>query len=131
MSTTEKGSYETTSDTFDQLQALIADARGNALYMGEARRLRFGATYLRHAAQQATALADLVEAVADQDRRRGDKAKKRLEQNNLAILRHLDVVAVDNARLVDEGKAVALEGKEAEKLLEKLRISSDFARNVQ
>ena len=131
MSTTEKGSYEHTSDTFDQLQALIADARGNALYMGEARRLRFGATYLRLAAQQAAALADFVEAVADQDRRRGDKATKRLEQNNLAILRHLDVVAVDNARLVDEGKAIVVEGKEAEALLEKLRKSSGFARNVQ
>jgi len=86
---------------------------------------------LRHAAQQAAALGDFVEAVADQDRRRGDKTKKRLEQNSLAILRHLDVVAVDNARLVNEGKAIAAECKDVEELLEKLRSKSGLERSVQ
>ncbi len=131
MSTKKQGTYETTTDTFDQLQALIADARGNALFTGEARRLRYGATYLRLCCQQAAALADLIDAVADQERRGVDKAKKRLEQNNRAILKHLDVVAIDNARLVDEGKAIAVEGKDVEELLEKLRSNSGFERTVQ
>jgi hypothetical protein len=129
MSNNEKGSYETTTETFDQLQALIMDARGNALFMGEVRRLRYGATYLRLCCQQAAALADLIDAVADEDRRRGNKAKGRIEQNNRAILKHLDVVAVDNARLVDEGKAVALKGEEVDALLDKL--CSGYASNLQ
>lgn len=79
MSATKKGTYQTTTDTFEQLHALIADARGNALFTGEARWLRYGATYLRLCCQQAAALADLIDAVADQERRGVDKAKKRLE----------------------------------------------------
>ena len=131
MSTTKKGTYQTTTDTFEQLHALIADARGNALLTGEARRLRYGATYLRLCCQQAAALADLIDAVADQERRGVEKAKKRLAQNNRAIFKHLDVVAVDNARLVGEGKAIAVEGKDLEELLEKLRSKSGFERSVQ
>lgn len=114
----EEGAYQLTTRTFDHLEALVADARGNSLMMGGRERLLIGAGYLRLGAQRAAALAEFITAVANTDRPRGKKAQKRLAQIDQEVLKFLDEVSVDNARLVAEGKSVVLEGEEAQRFVQ-------------
>ena len=114
----EQGSYEFTGETFDHLEALVADARGNSLFGAERQRLLIGAGYLQLAAQTAAALAEFVTAVANGDLPRCKKARKRLAETDREVLKLLDKVDADNARRVAEGKSVVVEGEEAQKLLQ-------------
>jgi hypothetical protein len=107
MSKDERGSLEITKDAFGSIDALVKDARGNATLAGnDPKRLRIGAGYLRLAGMASASLADLIEAVASQDKARGDKAKKRLAQIDRDIQKHLDVVEVDNERWAKESGAI-------------------------
>ena len=116
----QQSTYEFTEAAFTSVAALVADARGNALYTGDAKRLQLGAGYLRLAAQQAAALADLVDAVAAGDRQRGRKAKTRIIALDREIMRHVDVAARDTMRLAEAPGALVLKGEDAQEFLRKV-----------
>jgi hypothetical protein len=106
MGTDERGSYEITKDAFASIEALVKDAVGNSTLTGDRKRFHIGAGYLRLAAAKAVALADLISAVANQDRNPGRRAIKRLAQVDRDIEKHLDVVAIDNERWARDNGAV-------------------------
>ena len=108
MSTDERGSFEITKNAFASIEALVKDAVGNATLTGDRKRLHIGAGYLRLAAQKSAALADLIDAVANQDRAPGRRAIKRLAQVDRDIEKHLDKVAIDNERWARENGAVRM-----------------------
>lgn len=78
------------------LEALLADAHGNASFLG---RPWAAAGYLRIAAKKAEALAELLDAVQDTDRERGEQAKVRLVEIEEECVGWLDKVGADNARM--------------------------------
>ena len=106
MSTDERGAFEITKDAFASIEALVKDAVGNSTLTGDRKRFHIGAGYLRLAAAKAVALADLISAVANQDRNPGRRAIKRLAQVDRDIEKHLDVVAIDNERWARDNGAV-------------------------
>jgi len=108
MSTDERGAYEITNDAFGSIEALVKDAVGNATLTGDRKRLHIGSGYLRLAAAKAVALADLISAVANQDRAPGRSAIKRLAQIDRDIKKHLDKVAIDNERWARETGAIRM-----------------------
>lgn len=109
MSKDERGAYEITKDALSSIEALVKDARGNAIFAGnDAKRVAIGAGYLRLAGRKCAAAAELIDAVAEQDKRRGDKAKKRLAEIDRDIERYLDYVAIDNKRWEQESGAVRM-----------------------
>jgi hypothetical protein len=109
MSTDERGAFEITKDAFASIEALVKDAVGNATLTGDRKRFHIGAGYLRLAAQKSAALADLIDAVANQDRNPGRRAIKRLAQVDCDIEKHLDMVAIDNERWARESGAVRMQ----------------------
>ena len=120
MSKDERGSYEITKDAFASIEALVKDARGNAIFAGnDPKRIHIGAGYLRLCAAKSSALSSLLDAVADGDKRAGDKSKKRLSEVEREIEKHLDKVAVDNERWAKESGAVrlAISGEELQQLM--------------
>ena len=108
MSTDERASYEITKDAFASIEALVKDAVGNATLTGDRKRFHIGAGYLWLAAQKSAALADLIDAVANQDRAPGRRAIKRLAQVDCDIEKHLEKVAIDNERWARENGAVRM-----------------------
>jgi hypothetical protein len=78
------------------LDVLLADAHGNASFLG---RPWAAAGYLRIAAKKAVALAELLDAVQDTDRKRGEKAKVQLVAIEEECIGWLDKVGADNARM--------------------------------
>lgn len=108
MSKDERGAFEITKDAFASIEALVKDAVGNATLTGDRKRLHIGSGYLRLAAAKAVALADLISAVANQDRAPGRRAIKRLTQIDRDIEKHLDKVAIDNERWARENGAVRM-----------------------
>ena len=102
------GSFEITTDALGSIEALVKDARGNATLTGDRMRFHIGAGYLRLAAQKSAALADLIDAVANQDRAPGRRAIKRLAQVDRDIEKHLEKVAIDNERWARENGAVRM-----------------------
>jgi len=108
MGTDERGSYEITKDAFASIEALVKDAVGNATLTGDRMRFHIGAGYLRLAAAKAVALADLIDAVANQDRTPGRRAIKRLAQVDRDIEKHLAKVAIDNERWAKENGAIRM-----------------------
>ncbi len=120
MSKDTRGSFEITKDALGSIEALVKDARGNAIFAANDRkRISIGAGYLRLAAQKSAALADLMDAVAGQDRRHGDKAKKRLAEIDRDIEKYLDIVATDNERWARESGAVRMQisGEDLQKIM--------------
>jgi len=111
MSKDERGAFEITKDTFASIEALVKDALGNATLTGDRKRLHIGAGYLRLAVQKSAALADLIDAVANQERTPGRKAIKRLSQIDRDIEKFLDKVAIDNERWARDNGAVRVEVK--------------------
>lgn len=112
MSTNKKGTFETTTDAFSSIEALVKDGRGNAIFMApDRKRLHFGAGYLRLAAQKSAALADLIDGVANGNRNHVDKAKKRLVQIDRDIEKHVDAAGIDNERWAKENGAISVEMK--------------------
>ena len=97
----------------------MKDAFGNSTLTGDKHRFHIGAGYLRLAAQQSAALADLIDAVANQDRTPGRRAIKRLAEIDRAIEKHLAMVAVDNERWARERNSVRVQvsGDDFEKLM--------------
>lgn len=85
------------------LEALLADARSNAAFLG---RPWAAAGYLRIAAKKAEALAELLDAVQDTDRERGEQAKARLVEIEEDCVGWLDKIGADNLKLA----ATALAG---------------------
>jgi len=78
------------------LGALLADAHGNAAFLG---RPWAAAGYLRVAAKKASALADLLDAVQDTNRERGELAKAQLVAIEEECTGWLDKVGADNLRM--------------------------------
>jgi hypothetical protein len=120
MSKDVRGSFEITKDAFGSIEALVKDARGNAIFAGNGpKRIRIGAQYARLAGMASVALADLLVAVADGNRKAGDRAKMRLAQIDRDIQKHLDMVAVDNERWAKESGAVRMQisGEDFQKLM--------------
>ena len=120
MSNDTRGSLEITKDAFGSIEALVKDAHGNAIFAGnDPKRIHIGAGYLRLCAMKSTALSDLLDAVADGDRRAGDKSKKRLAEVEREIQKYLDKVAIDNERWAKESGAVSMKisGEDFQKLL--------------
>lgn len=111
MSKDERGALEITKDAFASIEALVKDAVGNATLTGDRKRLHIGSGYLRLAAAKAVALADLISAVANQDRAPGRRAIKRLAQVDSDIEKHLDKVAIDNERWARASGAIRVEVK--------------------
>lgn len=94
---TKKGStFAIVQSEFGLLEALLADARGNASFLG---RPWAAAGYLRIAAKKASALAELLDAVQGTDRERGEQAKTRLAAIEEECISWLDKVGADNARM--------------------------------
>lgn len=120
MDAQESETLNTVKAAFGMVESLVADARGNALVMPDRTRIHFGAEYLRLAAQQSAALADLLDAAAKTNQKAGDRAKKRLREIKHDIEKHLDVVAQDGPRMMQAhgGKQVALSGADARELFE-------------
>jgi len=108
MSTDERGAFEITKDAFASIEALVKDAVGNSTLTGDRKRFHIGAGYLRLAAAKAVALADLISAVANQDRNPGRRAIKRLAQVDRDIEKHLAMVAIDNERWARENGAIRM-----------------------
>ena len=108
MSTDERGAFEITKDAFASIEALVKDAVGNATLTGDRKRLHIGAGYLRLAAAKAAALADLISAVANQDRTPGRKAIRRLSQVEREIEKFLAKVAIDNERWARDNGAIRM-----------------------
>jgi hypothetical protein len=99
---------ETTEHAFGAIQTLIAGAQENAIVMGGDRsRLRIGAGYLRLAAQQASALADLVVAVADVDHARAASFDTLFAQIGRDIRDYLAVVSPEEQWLANAEEAVS------------------------
>ena len=109
MSKDKIDSFEITKGAFASIEALVQDAIGNATLTGDRKRLHIGASYLRLAAAKAVALADLISAVANQDRGPGRAAIKRLAQVDRDIEKHLEKVAIDNERWARESGAVRVQ----------------------
>lgn len=108
MSKDEKGAFEITEDAFASIEALVKDAIGNATLTGDRKRLHIGAEYLRLAGRKSAALAELITAVANQERAPGRRAIKRLAEIDRAIEKHLAMVAIDNERWARENGAVRM-----------------------
>jgi len=108
MSKDTRGAFEITKDAFASIEALVKDAVGNATLTGDRKRLHIGAGYLRLAAQKSAALANLISAVANQDRAPGRRAIRQLAQVDREIEKHLDKVAIDNERWARESGAVRM-----------------------
>lgn len=120
MKETENGSFELTTESLASIEALIADARGNATLLPDRTRIGFAAEYLRLAAQKSVALAQLLDAVSRTDKRLGDKAKKRIREVDRAIEKFLDVVSKDNIRMSNahNGKLIKLTGDQVGEFIE-------------
>lgn len=120
MKDTHSESFELTKTSFGSIEALVADARGNATLLPDRVRIGFAADYLRLAAQKSAALAELLEAVSKTDKRQGDRAKKRIRQVDNAIEKFLDVVSKDSARMsiAHKGKLIELTGDQVGELIE-------------
>ena len=109
MSKDEKGAFEITKDALDSIEALVKDARGNAIFAGNDRkRISIGAGYLRLAGRKCAAASELIDAVSDQNKRRGDKAKKRLAEIDRDIEKYLDYIDLDNKRWAEASGAVRM-----------------------
>jgi len=108
MSKDERGAFEITKDAFASIEALVKDAVGNATLTGDGKRLHIGAEYLRLAGRKSAALAELITAVANQERAPGRRAIKRLAEIDRAIEKHLAMVAIDNERWARENGAVRM-----------------------
>jgi hypothetical protein len=120
MSTNEKGALEITKDGLGSIEALVKDARGNAIFAANDRkRISIGAGYLRLAGRKCAALSELIEAVAEQESRRADKAKKRLAEIDRDIEKYLDFVDLDNERFAKESGAIrmTMSGEDLQKLM--------------
>ena len=133
MSNDTRGSLEITKDAFGSIEALVKDAHGNAIFAGnDPKRIRIGAGYLRLCATKSSALSDLLDAVADGNKRAGDKAKKRLSEVEREIQKYLDMVAVDNERWAKESGAtrVLMKVEDFEKLM-KGEQPADFIEKLQ
>lgn len=111
--------FETTTNAFGSLAALLADARGNALVLPDKARIHFAAGYLRLAARKSAALAELLDAVSTVSQRSGDRAKKRIREIDRDIEKFLDVVGKDSERMLKRhgGKVVRLSSDDAKALL--------------
>lgn len=120
MKETENGSFELTKASLASIEALIADARGNATLLPDRTRIGFAAEYLRLAAQKSAALAQLLDAVSKTDKRLGDKASKRIREVDRAIEKFLDVVSRDNLRwsTAHNGKLVKLTGDQVDEFID-------------
>ena len=109
MSNEKLDSLQVTKDALSSIEALVKDARGNAIFLAfEGERLNIGAQYLRLAGRKCAALAELIDAIAGGDRRRGDKAIRRIAEIGRDIEKHLAAVDVANARLSEKHGAVRM-----------------------
>ena len=119
MSNQEKGAFEITKDAFGSIEALVKDARGNAIFANDPKRISVAAGYLRLAGRKCAALTELIQAVADQESRHADKAKKRLAEIDRDIEKYLDFVEIDNERWAKESGAVSMtmSGEDLQKLM--------------
>jgi len=121
MSNEKLDSLQVTKSAFSSIEALVKDAHGNAIGLAfERERLNIGAQYLRLAGRKCAALSELIDAIADGDRRRGEKAIKRIAEIDRDIEKHLDAVAVANTRLSEKHGAVRMtvSGEDLQKLMQ-------------